>query len=88
MNAGNECALRKKPAFTAILMFATLRLWGCYDNCNERLEIPRAHLRPRFSTLGHPAAVATSRNERATLSVQTRELLSTELVRIDLSAEC
>lgn len=68
-------------------MFAMLRLWGCYDNCNERLEIPRAHLRPRSATRSHPTDAA-SRNERATLSVQTRELLSTELVRIDLSAEC
>lgn len=69
-------------------MFATLRLWGCYDNCNERLQIPRAHLRPGSATPGRPAADSASRNERATLSVQTRELLSTELVRIDLSAEC
>lgn len=72
-------------------MFAILRLWGRYDNCNERLEIPRAHLRPRSATpTCHPRRRRPSRGGtgRATLSVQTRELLSTELVRIDLSAEC
>lgn len=99
--AGNRRLSRRRkergvpPASFTILMFAmVLRLWGCYDNCNERLEIPRAHLRPRVSASRPTSPFVgferrnTLASERAAFSVQTRELLSTELVRIDLSAEC
>lgn len=49
-----------QASFTILMFAMVLRLWGCYDNCNERLEIPRAHLRPRVSAPASPPAPSPS----------------------------
>ena len=61
-----------QASFTILMFAMVLRLWGCYDNCNERLEIPRAHLRPRVSAFpfGTPPPSLTSRGGNALASEQ------------------